>query len=238
MPQAPSIWEWEFEAWIDVDLNCLNANDLEAPETVQAATRLRDNINTLQILTEGDAPAEQRCRVSGLKCVNYLLGNTCGKVFKSVKCDEQGGDAQTGCWLEECQWQLSNWREAKNLVPRIAEMDKEGSLKDREEIFIFTDNIVFERTFYKGHSTSPLLNNIILDLIVLEKRSCCILHGIHVAEMRMERSRIDGLLRGDFFEGIMADHDPLFYAGEGKSKGMGRIMVEQRIQHTMVWRRT
>ena len=56
-PQVPSVWEWESEAWIDVDMNSLDPDDLEAPETVRAAPRLRDDINALQMLTEGSNPA-------------------------------------------------------------------------------------------------------------------------------------------------------------------------------------
>ena len=207
----PVFWEWEAESWVDVDANELKAMEtMEAPERVKAAPRLHFDIGALLELTKGDAPAEQRCRVSGTFCVNYVLGDASGKAFGSARCDAGGADARTGCWSKECQEQSSNWREAKNLALSIEAMKEEGTLHDRE-IFIFTDNIVFEGTFYKGHSSSPLLNQIILDLRVLERTGGCILHVIHVAGTRMKRSGIDGLSRGDFFEGIMAGHDPLQY---------------------------
>ena len=93
---------------------------------------------------------------------------------------------------------------------KIEAMADEGRLGDRE-VFIFTDNIVFEGTFYKGHSNSPKLNEIILRLRIAERSSGCILHVVHVAGTRMKEAGIDGLSRGDFMEGIMAGTDPLSF---------------------------
>jgi hypothetical protein len=121
----------------------------------------------------------------------------------------------------------SNWREAKNLVMKIEAMAKEGRLGDRE-VFIFTDNIVFEGTFYKGHSHSPKLNQIILQLRIAERMSGCILHVIHVAGTRMKEAGIDGLSRGDFMEGIMAGMDPLSFIplNEGADERVhGRLKI-------------
>jgi hypothetical protein len=112
-------------------------------------------------------------------------------------------------------------------VSRIEDMADKNELSDRE-VFIFTDNIVFEGTFYKGHLASPKLNDIILRLRITERLSGCILHVIHVAGTRMKRSGIDGLSRGDFLEGIMAGEDPLSFIplNEGADeRTLGRVQT-------------
>ena len=76
--------------------------------------------------------------------------------------------------------ETSNFNEASNLVNKIVEKAGEGMLVDKE-LFIFTDNSVFESTWYKGHSSSRQLNDLILKLRMVERDQGCILHGIHVA---------------------------------------------------------
>jgi hypothetical protein len=199
----------------------------EAPDTVVAAPRLADDVDALKSLTNEETPAVQRCRVSDTFSASYLLGDASGKGFGSDVFAEGVSKAQTGHWSLECQDQTSNWREANNLVSRIEDMAERQELSDRE-VFIFTDNIVFEGTFYKGHSASPKLNEIILRLRMAERTSGCILHVIHVAGTRMKRSGIDGLSRGDFLEGIMAGQDPLSFIplNEGADdRVMGRVQT-------------
>ena len=89
------------------------------------------------------------------------------------------------------------------MVSCLEELERNGSLAGTE-IFLITDNLPFEGTFYKGHSSSKLLNEIILRLRVLQLRASCILHVIHVAGTRMKEAGIDGLSRGDFMEGMMS----------------------------------
>lgn len=81
-------------------------------------------------------------------------------------------------------------------------MEKQGALSDKE-VFIFTDNSTFEGTFYKGHSTSEKLCDVILRLRLVQQRSSCILHVTHVAGTRMKEAGIDGLSRGDLMEGML-----------------------------------
>ena len=74
---------------------------------------------------------------------------------------------------------------------------------DGVEVFVRTDNLVFESCFYKGHSNSLKLNNLILRLRILEMRSGCLIRMIHIAGTRMKVWGIDGLSRGDLLEGVM-----------------------------------
>lgn len=77
---------------------------------------------------------------------------------------------------------------------------------------MFTDNFVFKSTFYKGHSTSQKLSDIILRLKKAERDgSLIILHVVHVAGTRIKHWGIDGLSRGDFEEGLLGGNGPLSY---------------------------
>ena len=86
----------------------------------------------------------------------------------------------------------------------------EGKLKD-VELFLFTDNIVFEGTYYKGTSSSKKLFDLTLRLRKAQTMGKLILHVIHIAGTRMKEAGIDGMSRGDMLEGMMAGIDPLSF---------------------------
>ena len=69
----------------------------------------------------------------------------------------------SGEWHEEGKEQSSNWREAANLVDRFTEEVESGTM-DEEEVFLYTDNYVFESTYWKGSSSSKKLHALILRL--------------------------------------------------------------------------
>ena len=95
-------------------------------------------------------------------------------------------------------------------------------------LFVFTDNFVFESTFYKGHSSSPKLTEIIFRLREIERLTGAILHVIHIAGTRMMESGIDGLSRGDFLTGIMKGRDPLEFVPlnlDAGARSQGRVQA-------------
>ena len=47
----------------------------------------------------------------------------------------------------------SNWKEGTNLTVRVEELAEEHKIENGE-LFILTDNQVFEGLFYKGHYSS------------------------------------------------------------------------------------
>ena len=59
------------------------------------------------------------------------------------------------------------------------ELAKEHKL-DNGELFILTDNQMFEGCFYKGHYNYKNLNVLVLRLRLVEMGTGCILHVIHV----------------------------------------------------------
>ena len=113
---------------------------------------------------------------------------------------------------------------------KVEELSKAGKLNDAE-LFIFTDNSVFEGTCLRGHLKSKKLNDIISRLLMLENETGCILHVIHIAGMRIKRAGIDDLSRGDFLEDTMAGRNPLDYILLNEGAGMRSIgRVEDWVQ--------
>ena len=70
-----------------------------------------------------------------------------------------------------------------------------GELKG-VEFFMFTDNLMFERVFYKGASKITLLFEIVLRLHQVQIIGELILHVIHIAGTQMIEARIDVISRG------------------------------------------
>lgn len=113
-------------------------------------------------------------------------------------------------WAEYARKKSSNWREGENLVQRLEQAVAEDVLSDAE-VFLFTDNIVFEGTYYKANSSGPALLDFVRRLHVAVMQGNLILHVIRIAGTRMNECGIDGLSRGDILEGMMAGVDPLLF---------------------------
>jgi hypothetical protein len=109
---------------------------------------------------------------------------------------------ESGHYNVALQKESSNFREADNLVSRIEDLEIKGRLHD-SELFTFNDNLIFESCYYKGHSSSEKLTEVILRLRQVQQRTGLILHVVHVAGTRMKEAGVDGLSRGDWLEGLM-----------------------------------
>jgi hypothetical protein len=122
----------------------------------------------------------------------YGFGDASGYAF--------GGSIQVGdnLWHEYGQWSTqvaeensSNWRELANLVNFIERSIKTHGLAGAE-LFMFTYNQTTESAFWKGHSSSPKLFDLVLRLRKLEMTHGIILHVIHVSGKRMIAQGTDG----------------------------------------------
>ena len=69
-----------------------------------------------------------------------------------------------------------------------------------------TDNSIAERAFFKGYSSSPKLDSLVLRLRNLELVHSFRLHLIHVSGKRMCGQGTDGLSRADKGTGLMIGH--------------------------------
>ena len=196
-----------------------------APECVPPSPRLQRDLEFLEELLEGDEPVSELVR-AGKTSVGYLLGDASGQGFGSGLFDGHGVAYEAATWAPTAQAMSSNWREASNLTDRVLRLVREGKISGGE-LIIFTDNTTFESTFYKGYSSvSKELTDLIFDLRRAEREAGCIVHVVHIAGTRMKASGIDGLSRGDLYEGIMKGESPLKYIplDEGAvSRSQGRV---------------
>jgi hypothetical protein len=181
------------------------------PEVVEAVSRFESDLRALEVITEPETPPRQPLRATKTGSAWYLMGDASGDGFGSGLWLDGELEFDSGDWANLEREMTSNWREAENLVDRVERAVREGKLKDIE-LFLFTDNIVFEGTYYKGTSSSKKLFDLTLRLRKAQARGNLILHVIHIAGTRMkEGAGIDGLSRGDMLEGMMAGRNPLSY---------------------------
>ena len=143
-----------------------------------------------------------------------MIGDASGTGFGSAWVEglgePDGGKVvwEYGMWSDEGGNESSNWREADNLIKLFEEDVNDGSAVVAE-IFLLTDNIIFEGCYYKGYSQSETLCALILRLHVAAQEGELNLHVIHIAGTRMKASGVDGLSQGDLVEGILKGDDPL-----------------------------
>jgi hypothetical protein len=111
------------------------------------------------------------------------------------------------------------------VVKRQETLNTVNALADHE-VFVLTDNSAFEGSYYKGHSTSRELSNIVFHLYKAQRSGGFILHVLHISGKRMKATGVDGLSRGDHTEGMMAGEDPMsflpFHLG-ADTRSRGRV---------------
>ena len=155
----------------------------------------------------------------------YIPGDASGVGFGSALIGDDGLPYEAGTWSGDWCSKSSNFREADNLVRRLEALVLAGMIIGHK-VFMFTDNLVFELGYYKGHSLSQKLSDIIFRLHKAERDGGFKINVIHVAGTRMKSWGIDGLSRGDIMEGMMAEEDPLTLiplAGGADEPSGGRV---------------
>jgi len=214
----------------DIELEAPDPEDLDAgdvipPELVTVQPRLLRDVRALAKLTEPVDPPRESMRSSN-PLYGFLPGDASGSGFGAALIQDQKILYFSGAWAGKWRNESSNFRESSNLVIRLKELIGEGVIRD-QELFVFTDNFTFESCFYKGHSTSELLSDLILDLYVAAQAGNVKLHVIWVAGTRMKAWGIDGLSRGDTTEGLMAGEDPMAFvplALDANERSGGRVL--------------
>ena len=138
---------------------------------------------------------------------------------------QYGLDYESGVWSQKWRGKSSNVREVENLtdclerlagqlaigvVERLKSLNKDAGLANHE-VFVLTDNSAFKGGYYKGHSTSKELSDIVFHLYKAQRDNGFILHLLHISGKRMKATGVDGLSRGDHTEGMMAGDDPMSF---------------------------
>ena len=88
---------------------------------------------------------------------------------------------------------------------------EKGTIPRGTELFMFTDNFVMERAYFRGTSKSKRLFDLVLKLHKLEMSGELHIHLIWVAGTRMIAQGTDGISRGDLSNGVMGGKSMLNY---------------------------
>lgn len=176
----------------------------QEPPTVSPVWRLKHDVDALMKIFEGDAPAQLLLRpAKGAYSVVHGGGDASGKGFGSLV-SPLGMESlfKMGLWCSEAPENSSNWREFKSLLERLKLEASLGRLTEKEA-WITTDNSAADLAFYKGRSSSPALDDMILELKALSMHANCIIHLVHIAGSRMIACGADGLSRGELQVGAL-----------------------------------
>jgi hypothetical protein len=169
----------------------------EGPKKVKAVPRLPEDLETLATLLGSSEPKMQRvrCRWHGQEF--YGFGDASESSFGASFQVDGVIDAKYGQWCNEAtEVESSNWREATNLIEHAERVVEEHDLGEME-LFLFTDNSTAEAAFWKGHSKSRKLFEIVLRFRKLEMKYDLLLHAIHISRRWMIWQGSDGLSRAD-----------------------------------------
>ena len=208
------------------------ADELEAPATVAAKPRLWTDIEAMTKFFQANSPPLRVVRASKVVEVFYGFGDASGTGFGS---SFDGNSAEKvyyrfGQWCTLEAEESSNFRELQNLIQGLRDFLVRHSISGAE-IFLFTDNSVAESAYWKGNSSSRKLFELVLELRILARDHCLILHVIHVSGKRMIAQGTDGLSRADFSEGVMAGQSmtsfvPLHLTCKDRSPAIIQPLVE------------
>ena len=107
----------------------------------------------------------------------FVIGDASGKGKGNAVVEQYGVDYESGLWNRVWSKKSSNCREAENLTDRLERLGSDHSLQDHE-VFLITDNSAFEGAFYKGHSQSRELSDIVFRVHKAQRDGGFILHVI------------------------------------------------------------
>jgi hypothetical protein len=193
-------------------------DESDAPELVEPATRLRDDVEALLFLMRDQHPVELPVRPTATARVYVGFGDAAksgfgiviGDVTLDVEFDEEL-HAEHGVWTDYMANQSSNHRELGNFVLFLERALANGTIPRGCEIFLFTDNFVAERAYFRGTASTKLLFDLVLRLRVLQMKGDIFLHLIWCAGTRMIMQGADGLSRGNLDNGVMVGRHMLEY---------------------------
>ncbi len=134
---------------------------------VRLVPRFWRDVACLLELTELHKPPKQLYRAKHVMAF-FLIGDASGSGKGVAVVEQYVVEYEAGPWKMQWRKESSNVREAKNLTDRIERLGLDTMFANHE-VFIMTDNTAFEGAYYKGHSPSAKLNDIVFRLHKAEK---------------------------------------------------------------------
>ena len=173
-----------------------------APAHINPVPRFRDDVVGLQLLfTPLEPPVHFVCS-NQIHTAMYGYADASGGGFGSTIGNAKSLTYTHGIWAGDSEGSSSNYRELSNLIDTLERGVQTGQLH-HTEVWLITDNSMSEEIFWKGHSSSPLLNSLALRLWRLEMSGLMRIHMVHIPGTRMIEQGTDRLSRGDLTEGVM-----------------------------------
>ena len=187
-----------------------------APTQVFPVPRLLEDVRALLSLFDSPVPPTRFVRAKFIKTAIYGYADASESGFGSTLGTASALFFSHGIWTEAGSAMTSNYRELENLVCTLEQGVESGQLH-HTEVWLFTDNSTLEAVFWKGHSSSSLLNGLILRLRKLEMSGLLRIHMVHIPGTRMIAQGTDGLSRGDLTDGVMTGLSILDFVPLNKS---------------------
>ena len=191
----------------------VESRDELPPEYVNCVPRLKCDVDALMELTSEENPPDIPVRATNPAAI-YLVGDASGRGFGTCSWiqGEKKMRVDFGTWSAWMTLETSsNYKEATNLVFHLRRLIASGEIERGSEIFLFTDNEVAERTYFRGSSHSSDLHQMILELRKMEMRGELVVHFIWISGRRMINQGTDGLSRADVSSGVMGGANFLDY---------------------------
>jgi hypothetical protein len=167
------------------------------PAFVEFVPRVDRELAALEKLLASDTPLMVPVRPAFVVKLAYGFMDASGEGSGSyVLGAEERNRMRVGFWCTEVSERSSNYREFRNLLEMVWDAAAAGRLAGAE-VFMFTDNQVVERVYYKGSATEELLFEMVFELRLLALEAGFTLHVIHVAGTRLIDQGVDPLSRGE-----------------------------------------
>ena len=91
------------------------------------------------------------------------------------------------------------------------------------EVFVLTDSSAFEGSYYKGHSTSKELSDIVFSLYKAQRTGGFILHVLHISGKRMKATGVMNYLSQKYCPNEVKDEFMLGVYGDSRNGVLGLV---------------
>ena len=172
------------------------------PIKVKAVPRLLKSLEALSLLFGDNKTALRLIRGTVTVEVLYTFGDSSGSGFGASWTYEYTAGLIFGVWNEEGDGKISNYREFRNLVETLEDIVRNKGING-SEVFLCTDNMVYESVSVAGSSRSETIYDLVVRLHCLCMRYMCQVRFIHVSGTRMIGKATKEIYIVSLYEGFM-----------------------------------